>query len=115
MNIRNCVLKTALALAAFALPPVTRAAGNIYEIRPVAEDGTAIAAPTANLVPGDYARFVVRLMKNEISGKPFGLVHIGPNSMAVDWVVNPPKIGIWVSGELRFATLEGLVHLIDFI
>lgn len=106
MNIRNCVLKTALAFAAFALPPVTRAAGNIYEIRPVSADGTAIDAPTANLMPGEYARFVVRLMKNEINGKPFGLVHIGPNSENLDWVVNPPKIGIWVSGERRFATLE---------
>ena len=109
MNIRNSVLKTAFALAAFALPFVSRAAaGNIYEIRPLDADGNAIAAPTANLDPGEVARFTVRLLKNEALGEQFGLVYLGVGSEAVAWYANRPKIGIWVSGELRFATLESV-------
>ena len=109
MNIRNSVLKTAFALAAFALPFVSLAAtGNIYEIRPVDADGNAIAAPTANLNPGEVVRFAVRLMKNDLSGERFGLVYCGVGDKDVAWYSNRPKIGIYVSGELRSAELESV-------
>lgn len=109
MNIRNSVLKTAFALAALALPSVSPAVtGNIYEIRPINADGTVADAPTKNLNPGEVARFTVRLLKNEIGGEAFGLVYVGLGSEAVAWTTSRPKIGIWVSGELRFAELESV-------
>ncbi len=109
MNIRNSVLKTAFALTALALPSVSPAVtGNIYEIRPINADGTVADAPTKNLNPGEVARFTVRLLKNEIGGEAFGLVYVGLGSEAVAWTTSRPKIGIWVSGELRFAELESV-------
>lgn len=107
-KIMKNIAAATFAVAALAAPFAARAAadGDIFEIRPVDENGAAIANPTAPLDGGDVARFTVRLARKSSTSDLFRLVHTGINSEAVDWLSNRPAIGIYVNGVFKLAYLE---------
>ena len=109
---KNLKKSVKLAVATLALPLAASAAdGNIFSIHPLAKDMETILSPlTMSAAPtlegGDTALFAVRLQKNAVGGNPLRVVHnpmsLSPESL--DWLQNPPRIGIFVSGEHRWAT-----------
>ena len=110
-NMKNLVGTLALAWCAFALSWGARAAGDITAITPVDESGTALSAPVATaaspLQSGASVRFAVRLTKRSLADANWRLHHTGSNSETFDMVYNPFRIGVYVSGELRYATYDG--------
>ena len=117
-TIKTLVKTFTLAVATLALPFAATAAGgdgNIFSIhpldKPLAEGGAILSPTTLSAAPtlkgGDTVRFVVRLQKNDPGSNPFRLVYTGLGSEPVDMVLNPPQVGVFVSGKLRMAKLEG--------
>ena len=116
-------LPSAVTVALFALvsPLVASAAnGNIFDIRPCDEFGTIVSGPVASadapLGGGEKVNFVVRMAKtdNSSASTKWRLKHIGLNSEAVDAALNPFGIGIYVSGEIRIATLKSVLSTGDY-
>ena len=107
--IKLITLASALALGRSAFA----ANGDIYEIRPcdpaTYETIGPVASIDAPLTSGERVAFKIRLV-NQNQGTtyyPWGLAHYGANTPEVDLALNPLQIGIYVSGELRYATLVG--------
>ncbi len=86
------------------------AAGNLFEILPCNSAGETQAAKTATdtpLVAGEKVYFKLRLARTATmvgAGDYWNYTHVGSASDIVDELVHPLKIGIIVSGELRYAT-----------
>ena len=111
-KVKNLAYTLTLALAAFAAPSVALAVGgDIISIRPVNELGVNIATPVAStdspMQSGDEMRFAVRLLKRTPTDKPWRMHHTGNNSEVHDQMYNAYRIGIYVSGELRYAEYDG--------
>ena len=106
------LIKTLVLAATFAAAAVARA-GNIYEIRPCDENGTALPMPLASvdapIGAGSNLYFVVRL-NNHVAGSTvykWELAHQDTgNTEGVDWAAARPKIGIYVSGSRKWAELK---------
>ena len=86
------------------------AGGDIYEIRPCTQEGTARApyATIANpLTSGESVYFKVRLIQRTKgdASTVWKVEHVGAGSQLVDDALYPLQIGIYVSGQLRYATL----------
>ena len=100
-----------LTLSAGLLAGSAAVAGDIYEIRPCKSDGVSTAIPYRTidnpLDSGEMVYFNVRLTRSNASGTDtiWYLDHTNIGSEAVDWVMNPLQIGIYVSGELCYADL----------
>ncbi len=91
------------------------AAGNLFEILPCNSAGETQAAQTATdtpLVAGKSVYFKLRLARTRTmletttttATNNWNYTYIGTSSQLVDNLVHPLKIGIIVSGELRYAT-----------
>lgn len=110
-NMKNLVGILAFAWCACALPGGARAAGDITAITPVDESGLALSAPVASaaspLQAGATVRFAVRLTKRNPTEPNWRLHHTGGNSEVFDLTYNPFRIGVYVSGELRYAEYDG--------
>lgn len=110
-NMKNLVGILAFAWCACALPGGARAAGDITAITPVDESGLALSAPVASaaspLQAGATVRFAVRLTKRNPMEPNWRLHHTGGNSEVFDLTYNPFRIGVYVSGELRYAEYDG--------
>ena len=107
MKIRNIALGFTLALSA-ALPRAASAAGgDIYDIIPLWGSTTADNAIKA---PGDFG-FIIRLLDRDFAGaapSQWAMQHIGPSSEIYDDVYNPLRIGLVISGRLRYATIDSI-------
>ena len=109
MRMTKLIKTVALAAGLASAASAYAAGGDIYEIRPCNYDGTSRAAYATAAQPlnsGETVYFNVRLVQRTI-GDPnstWKLQHIGLNSEAVDWLF-PLEIGIYVSGQLRYAKL----------
>ena len=104
----------ALAAAALAAPLAARADGDIIAIFPVDDTGASIAAPVstpdAPLQSGDDIRFAVRLTKRTgPTDTAWSLVHVGIGSTALDDLVSPFALGLYVAGDdvPRYAAYDG--------
>ena len=109
------------ALLALGSPFAASAAnGNIFDIRPSDEFGAIVSGPVSSaenpLGGGEKVNFVVRMAKasNASTSTKWRLKHIGLNSEAVDAALNPFGIGIYVSGEIRIATLKSVLSTGDY-
>ncbi len=109
--IKNKLIRV-LTLAAGLLAGSTAFAadGDIYEIRPCTAEGTArgayatIADP---LTSGESVIFKVRLIQRTAGNDDtvWKLEHVGATSEIVDDALFPLQIGVYVSGQLRYASL----------
>ena len=85
------------------------AAGDIYELRPCDEYGTDLVGPVWDkndpVGAGETAYFKLRFVARENNGQYWEMTHIGTGDIDVDAALYPLQIGIYVSGELRWATL----------
>ncbi|MCR5413182.1 MAG: LamG domain-containing protein [Kiritimatiellae bacterium] len=102
-------LKT-MALAAGLGASSIATAGDIYEIRPCDQDGNTTAAwasADSPLTSGETVYFNVRLIRRTVTGTPWKLKHVGASDETLDDLdeASRLKIGIFVSGQLRYATL----------
>ena len=105
--------KYALSLACLMMTAAASAAnGHIWSIFPKEDaNRVPIRGPVSSidkpLQAGDKVSIIVR-MASENAGQTAGkwfLQYIGPGSAATAWASNPLRIGIYVGGELREATL----------
>ena len=120
-TIQHLASLASMALCALCSPLAASAAnGHIFDIFPSDEFGTAVSSPVASadapLGGGEKVNFVVRMYKadNSSSSTKWRLKHIGLNSEAVDAVLNPFGIGIYVSGTNRIATLKSVLSTGDY-
>ena len=102
-------LKTVVFAASLATGAAAHAAvGDIYEIRPCNEQGVSVGAyaTATNTMPaGSNIYFNVRLVQRTI-GDPWKLRYTGYGEELLDYATSPLEIGIYVSGQLRFAKLH---------
>lgn len=109
--IKSKILKFATLAAGLAFGSAASAAGgDIYEIRPCTVDGTATEAYAtidSPLTSGESVYFKVRLIQRQarMPSSVWKIEHVGAGSEIVDDVLYPLQIGIYVSGQLRYATL----------
>lgn len=109
--IKSKILKFATLAAGLAFGSAASAAGgDIYEIRPCTVDGTAkeaYATIDSPLTSGESVYFKVRLIQRQarMPSSVWKIEHVGAGSEIVDDVLYPLQIGIYVSGQLRYATL----------
>lgn len=86
--------------------------GDIFEIRPCDQFGKALTEPMASidkpLTSGETLYFNVRLIRNDNLDEAslWYVKYTGKNLEDVEAISNPLKIGIYVSGELRWAELH---------
>ena len=120
-TIKYLAAAASIALFAIASPfAASGANGHIFDILPSDEFGKVISGPVATadspLGGGEKVNFVVRMMKesNASTSTKWRLKHIGLNSEAVDAALNPFGIGIYVSGEIRIATLKSVLSTGDY-
>ncbi|MBP5284491.1 MAG: hypothetical protein ILO34_00065, partial [Kiritimatiellae bacterium] len=112
MKTKLVKLSTLVFCMLAALPSLAAANGDIYEIRPCTKGNVTIPPKATIETPiksgGVDLYFRLRLLQRT-KGAPednnWKLVHVGLQTEAVDWVSNPLQIGIYVSGQLRYATL----------
>ncbi len=110
------IVKTLALIAGLVAGSHAYAAGNIYEIVPCSEDGKVVESPVATLesplVAGETLYFKLRMprtMAMKTAGEKWRLEYIGSGSLSVDAALSPLKLGIFVSGELTYATYTGYV------
>ena len=105
------LLKTAALAASLAAGAAAHAAvGDIFEIRPCNEQGVSVGAyaSAANpMIAGSNIYFNVRLVQRTI-GDPWKRRHTGLSEELLDDILAPLEIGIYVSGQLRFAKLHNV-------
>ena len=98
-----------LTLAAGLFVGSAAVAGDIFEIRPCTAIGEAVPAYATidnPMTSGEDVYFNVRLLRSEYGENSIWyLDHTNIGSEEVDWAINPLQIGIYVSGELRYADL----------
>ena len=116
MKMRKLLKTLALVAGIVSGTSAFAAGGNVYEIRPCSQDGTGVSAyRTKNnpMTSGETVYFNVRVGWRGPTFGLFGLQHnpASPNSMEIDSVLYPLQIGIYVSGELRYATLVDVKSL----
>ena len=104
------LMKTLAIVAGLAAGSCAYAAGNIYEIVPCQEDGTAISYPVRTidnpLVAGDTIFFKVRMVRTlamKTAGDKWKYDYVGSGSPTIDEFFSPLMIGIFVSGKLEYA------------
>ena len=113
------IFAAALTMLACALPNVSRGAGDIWSIEPYQDAetvnrdfGTTKAQP---LSVGDVFKIKVRLLNRNymqvIGGlqepKPWTFAYVGTPGGELLATANLPKLGVWVSGKLKYAELDG--------
>ena len=109
-------MKKGLVLAGLAAFCAAAQAADIYEIRPCrpSTSGTTAfvqadpyATIDAPLSAGRDLYFVMRLVRHDVSSPPWRLVHNDTTwgSPTLDEVMYPLQVGLFVSGELRWADL----------
>ena len=122
------LIKTLALVAGLAAGSAAFAAGDIYEIVPCTQDGTALLGPVSSvrapLVAGEQVYFKIRLARtaammaanDKWTLVPRGLTDI---QQAMDWYFSRLMIGIYVSGRLTYARYENYVdsapNIRDFI
>ena len=117
------LMKTLAIVAGLAAGSCAYAAGNIYEIVPCLEDGTAIASPVAtaeNPLKPETTRtiyFKVRMWRTQAmstAGDNWALKPVG-NVTEIEEIINrlltPLSLGIYVSGKLEYAKYVGYSDL----
>ena len=117
------LMKTLAIVAGLAAGSCAYAAGNIYEIVPCQEDGTAIASPVATaespLKPETTRTiyFKVRMWRTQAmstAGDNWALKPVG-NVTEIEEIINrlltPLSLGIYVSGKLEYAKYVGYSDL----
>ena len=118
--IKTLVLAFGLAACAGAM-----ADGNVYEIVPCTQSGTALSGPIASvkhpLVAGETVYFKLRMPRTldmKLAGKQWTLVHHGMSDI-IDDFFSPLMIGIYVSGQLTYARyvnyVDSSADIRDFI
>ena len=103
MKIKNLVAFAMLALGVVAAPFAAKA-GDIISIVPV----SGSCEPSDALKSGQKFQFMVRLAARDYEAEQPGewaSVYVGVGSEALDAVYNPPKVGIVVSGRMRYADI----------
>src|SRR5574344_1472192 len=101
----------ALTLGLFAGAALHAApTGNIYEILPCDEMGTALEGPVSSIaipkVPGETFYFKVRMIRTQAmktAGRQWKMQYVGTGSESLDLLTCPFSLGIYVSGKLTFA------------
>ena len=109
------MMKTLALVVGLAAGSAAMAAGNIYEIVPCTEAGTALQGPIASvkspLVAGTDIYFKIRLPRTtamKALGRQWTIVHHGMSEV-IDDFYSPLSIGIYVSGKLTYAKYAGYV------
>ncbi len=106
--------KHLLALAAFAFTSIVSVAfaadgGDIYWIKPDSPSGEANTYQA-----GETIRFTIRLLAGDgddpMHPTAWEPQHMVPGSAEVEMALNPPKIGIIVSGQYRQAKIVDFVY-----
>lgn len=111
MNTMKKILKSLTLAALFAVGASAFAGGgDIYEIRPCTQEGVttnAYASATQPMTAGETIYFNVRLIRRmrNVETTTWYIEHVGYGSEVVDDALYPMQIGIYVSGQLRYATL----------
>ena len=108
MNFKGLVGTLVLSLVALVATPCAEA-GDIYSIFPVDESFEEITTkPVASvdepLVAGDVVRFGITMISSD-PDRAFRPHWLGTESEAVGMVLSPFRLGIYVSGEVRYAKL----------
>ena len=111
MTIKNKLLKLfTLAAGITAGSAACAAGGDIFEIRPCTQEGLATPAYAtidSPLTSGESVYFKIRLIQRTIgaANSVWKIEHIGASSEVVDDALYPLQVGIYVSGQLRYASL----------
>ena len=111
------ILKTLALVAGLASGTAAYAAnGDIYEIRPCDSQGKTVSAYTtidSPMTSGETVYFNLRLVQRTKGDTTttWKLAHVGLNEQIIDDLLFPLEIGIYVSGELRWAKLEDVKNL----
>ena len=103
MKMKNLVKTFVLAFGTLASALAVEA-GDIFSIEPV----SGSCEPSSALKSGQKLQFMMRLLARDWEADAPGaweIVHMGLGSAALDDAMFPPKVGIVVSGQLRFAEL----------
>ena len=112
MMIRKIAKIVTLAVGFMTAGASSGATGDIFEIRPCNQLGQALTEPIASidkpLTAGETLYFNVRLIRNDLTDEnsQWYVKYTGKDSENVAAISNPLKLGIYVSGELRFAELH---------
>lgn len=117
------ILAMALTALACALPRTAEAAGDIRSIEVYSDAETVDRTfPNLNepLVAGETVKFKIRTVNRRRGDvapdaapdpdqwrNPWSLQHVGPNDPIAD-TNNMPQVGLWVSGQVRYAKIESL-------
>ncbi|MBR6733371.1 MAG: LamG domain-containing protein [Kiritimatiellae bacterium] len=118
------ILAMALTALACALPRTAKAAGDIRSIEVYSDPETVVRTyPNLNepLVAGEKVKFKIRVVNRRRGDidpaqppasedeyrNPWSLQHVGPNDPIAD-TNSMPQVGLWVSGQRRFAKIEEL-------
>ena len=101
MKMKNLAIAFTLALGTFAAPHAAQADGDIAEIRPYLDERANV---DEELVSGQKFQFVVRLAaRDQMEPATWEPIYLGA-SEALKWMYMP-KLGIVVSGKMRYADL----------
>ena len=108
----------ALTALACALPNVARGAGDIWSIEPYQDAETVSrdfsTTQTQPLSVGDVFKIKVRLLNRNYlqvvggsEAKPWTFAYVGTPGGEALAQTSLPKLGVWVSGKLKYAELDG--------
>ena len=84
--------------------------GDVYEIRPCTAEGVArdaYASMASPLTSGEDVYFMIRLKKRSVTSTAWYVDYNGLGSREIYESLYPMQIGVYVSGQLRYATLVG--------
>ena len=103
MKMKNLVAYAMLALGAVAAP-FAAMAGDIFDLIPLSGSCT----PDNALKSGQKFQFILRLLARDYGADQpgeWGIVHVAVGSKELDDILYPPKIGIVISGQMRYAEI----------